>query len=144
MKTSPLLIALALIASPLFAAPTEKTEPVKARAPQAPAPRVSNGTPDDVAKLIASNPKVTILDVRTPREFADGHIEGAKNISSVDPDFDEKIAALDPTQPIVLHCAAGGRSGQVLPKVEALKVPSILHMNGGFRAWKEAGKPVVK
>lgn len=138
MKTSPFLLALVLSTSPLFAASPAPT------APATQAARVANGTPDDAEKLLASNPKVTVLDVRTPAEFASGHIKGAKNISSADPDFAAKVAALDKSQPVILHCAAGGRSAKVLPKVEAQNFPSVLHLDGGFNAWKEAGKPVAK
>ncbi len=139
MKTSPLIAAFALFAAPLLAAPPAPAAPSVEKSA-----RVANGTPDDVEKLLATNPKATVLDVRTPEEFASGHIKGATNISSADPDFEKKITALDQSQPVVVHCAAGGRSGRMLPKVEALKFPSVLHMNGGFKAWEKAGKPVAK
>jgi rhodanese-related sulfurtransferase len=110
---------------------------------QAPAARIQDVSPDKATELIAKQ-KPLILDVRTPEEFADGHLAGAVNISSADPEFSKKIAALDQTRPVLVHCAAGGRSRRVLPALEALKFPSIHHLAAGFNGWLDAGKPVQK
>jgi rhodanese-related sulfurtransferase len=101
-------------------------------------------TPDEVEKLLAKEPKPIVLDVRTPEEFADGHIAGATNVDAHDPDFAKKVAQLDQKRPVIVHCAAGGRSGRMLPTVSAQKFPEVYHMNKGFSAWSAAGKPVEK
>ena len=105
---------------------------------------VKDVTPDEVEKLLAKDPKPIVLDVRTPEEFADGHIAGATNVDAHDPDFAKKVAQLDQKRPVIVHCAAGGRSGRMLPTVSAQKFPEIYHMNKGFSAWSAAGKPVEK
>lgn len=103
-----------------------------------------NIKPDEAEKLIKENPKILVLDVRTPKEFQQGRIPKATNISIIDPDFDAKLAALDKSQPVIVHCAAGGRSRNSLPKLEEHKFTNVYHLYGGFKAWQEAGKPVEK
>ena len=101
-----------------------------------------NVTPDEVEQLMKSDPKPLIVDVRTPQEFANGHIAGAKNIDINDPDFAKKIGALNAKSPVIVHCAAGRRGAKALPTLSQHKFPAIYHMNGGLNAWKAAGKPV--
>ncbi|MEA3209821.1 MAG: hypothetical protein QOE70_2878 [Chthoniobacter sp.] len=134
MKTLLLLLtALTLAARPVCA---DEAKPV------APAGTVKNVTPDEAEKLLKEHPKTVVLDVRTPEEFAAGHIAGAKNIDFRGDDFAKKVAALDPTKPILVHCAGGGRSTQSLPYLKDKKV--VYHLNDGFKAWEKAGKPVEK
>jgi rhodanese-related sulfurtransferase len=96
----------------------------------------------DVAPLITQK-KVTVLDLRTPEEFAAGHIAGAKNIDCSAPDFKAKIGALDKNESYVVHCGGGGRSTRALPAFKDQKFQSILHLDGGLKAWQSAGKPVT-
>lgn len=100
-------------------------------------------TPEEVAKLIAEK-KATVLDIRTPEEFAGGHIAGAVNIDFMGDDFAKKIAALDKSKTYVVHCAGGGRSGRSLPAFEKEGLKSVLHLQQGFKGWQGAGKPVEK
>ena len=85
-----------------------------------------------------------MLDVRTPEEFKEGHIAGAKNVDFLGDDFEEKVGKLDPSKPYIVHCAAGGRSARALEKLTAAKLPKVYHMPAGFKGWQEAGKPVQK
>jgi rhodanese-related sulfurtransferase len=52
----------------------------------------------------------TVIDVRSPAEYAEGHVAGALNIDVESPDFAERIAALDPDAPYLLYCRSGRRS----------------------------------
>ena len=54
-----------------------------------------------------------IIDVRTPGEFASGHLEGALNIDVQSPDFAAQVSQLDPTQEYFIYCRSGNRSGYV-------------------------------
>jgi rhodanese-related sulfurtransferase len=96
------------------------------------------------AEVLASDPSITVLDVRTPEEFAEGHIKGAVNIDFNGDDFEKKIAGLDPAKPYLMHCAAGGRSGQALPVFEKLKFTQLYHLSTGFGGWVADGQPVEK
>jgi rhodanese-related sulfurtransferase len=84
-----------------------------------------------------------VVDVRTPEEFSAGHISGAKNVSLLDSDFDQKIKAFE-GKPILVHCASGARSARAVIKMTNLQFPEIYHMNAGMKGWQAAGKPVVK
>jgi phage shock protein E len=93
---------------------------------------------------MASYQALQVIDVRTPEEFAAGHIEGAKNIDFNGPDFATKLAALDKSKPVVVHCRAGGRSAKSLPAFQKAGFSKILHMKDGFSAWEAAKLPAVK
>jgi len=104
---------------------------------------VHHVNPTEAQKLIAAK-KVVVLDVRTPKEFAAGHIAGATNINFLAADFAKAITGLDTNQAYLVQCAVGGRSTQALPKLEQLQLPSIYHLDGGIKAWEKAGLPLVK
>ena len=140
MKTSLVLLsAAAFLASPLYAEDTSHTVPVAV-----PAGVAKNVSPDEAEKLLKDNPKVVVLDVRTPEEFAKGHIAGAKNVDFKAADFAEKVAALDKGKSYLVHCAAGGRSSKALDLMKNKNFAAMYHLNEGFKAWEKAGKPVEK
>ncbi len=85
-----------------------------------------------------------VLDVRTPSEFAAGHIPGALNIDVNAPDFEKKAAGLDKKQTYLVHCAAGVRSARACGKMSRLDFPNLYNLETGFKAWQKAGKPVEK
>lgn len=96
----------------------------------------------DAAELIRSDSDLVVLDIRTPEEFAAGHIEGAVNIDFKADTFAAKIGELDPEKAYLLHCRSGARSGQSLPLFKDLNFEKIYHLDSGFNGWKAAGKPV--
>ncbi len=104
---------------------------------------VKDVTPDEAEALLKGAAKPLILDVRTADEFAQGRIPGAKNVDFFGDDFEKQVAALKGGGPVIVHCAAGGRSAQSLPKITALKKFGVIyHLKAGFNGWKSAGKPV--
>jgi phage shock protein E len=103
-----------------------------------------NVTVNEAEKLIKADPKVVVLDVRTPEEFKAGHIAGATNIDFNGDNFEKQIAGLDKSKTYVVHCAAGGRSAQACKVIEQVKLPNVYHMNEGLKTWEKAGKPVEK
>ena len=104
---------------------------------------VKDVTPDEAEALMKGAAKPLILDVRTPDEFAEGHIPGAKNVDFFGDDFEKQVAALKGNGAVIVHCAAGGRSAQSLPKVTALnKFGAVYHLKSGFNGWKAVGKAV--
>lgn len=102
---------------------------------------VAHVNPAEAAKLIAER-KAVVLDLRTPREFAVGHLAGAKNIDFLAADFEQKIATLDKSSRYVVHCASGNRSGKALPLLQKHGFEAIYRLDGGFIAWERAGLPV--
>lgn len=102
-----------------------------------------NVTPDEAEALLNGAAKPLVLDVRTPDEFASGHIPGAKNVDFFADDFEKQLVALKESGPVIVHCAAGNRSSQALPKIVALKkFAAIYHLKAGFSGWKSAGKKI--
>jgi rhodanese-related sulfurtransferase len=91
-----------------------------------------------------ATPNVQLVDVRTPQEFANGHLENAKNVNFNDPEFKQKIALLDKTKPIAVYCGVGGRSGRASKVLSELGFKDISDLAGGITAWLAANKKVVK
>ena len=97
---------------------------------------------EEFERLRAS--KTVTLDVRTAEEYSKGHIPGAVNIDWNSRDFAEKVAALDKSQTYLVHCAAGGRSAKACARMTRLNFTNLYNLEGGFKAWEKAGKPVEK
>ena len=88
--------------------------------------------------------KVVVLDVRTPEEFAAGHIAGATNVNLNGKDFQERLEKLDKSQAYLVHCAVGMRSARACKKMNELEFKTLYDLKGGLTAWKKDGKPVTK
>lgn len=95
-------------------------------------------------KLLKDEKGVVILDIRTPKEFAAGRIKGAQNIDFYAEDFAKKLAGLDKGRTYLVHCASGGRSTKSLEQFQKLGFKSVYHLDGGFKGWEKAGKPVER
>jgi rhodanese-related sulfurtransferase len=84
-----------------------------------------------------------LIDVRTPDEYKSGHIDGATNI-----DFNQtykmKMAfeKLDHNQPMLIYCAAGGRSNRTRILMAEMGFTQVYELSSGMGGWKAAGKPV--
>ena len=101
-------------------------------------------SPEEAAATIADPPEdLVILDVRTPEEFAEGHIESAVMVDFYSDTFDDELAALDPNVPYVVYCQSGNRSGQTITKMEQIGFQSVEEIDGGVVAWASAGLPLV-
>lgn len=100
----------------------------------------------DVAKYekIMAQPDVQLVDVRTPEEFSEGHLENAINIDVTADDFDAKVASLDKEKPVMVYCKSGGRSAKASAKLKELGFKTITDLEGGITNWKSENKPIVK
>ena len=88
--------------------------------------------------------KAVLVDVRTPAEFAAGHIAGATNIDVEAADFATKIGALDKGAAYALYCRSGNRSGVAMQAMLSSGFTHVFHLGGGIGAWQSAGQPVVQ
>ena len=86
---------------------------------------------------------VITLDVRTPIEFAEGHIEGARLIDFQSGNFENEIAALDKNATYAVYCRSGNRSGQAVKVMQDAGFINVFNMNGGVIEWANAGLPLV-
>jgi rhodanese-related sulfurtransferase len=87
-------------------------------------------------KRLADTPNALLLDVRTPAEYAAGHLPNAQNIDYNAPDFEARVAALDRSQPVFVYCAVGGRSAKAGRVLERLGFVSVADLKGGYNAFK--------
>jgi rhodanese-related sulfurtransferase len=87
---------------------------------------------------------VITLDVRTPGEFAEGHVEGARLIDFQSGNFENEIAALDKNATYAVYCRSGNRSGQAVKTMQDAGFTNVFNMNGGVIDWGNAGFPLVK
>lgn len=128
--------------------PTEPTSPNLLLIAAAPNPAaatvIKNVKAKEAAKLLDANTNIIVIDVRTPEEFASGHIAGATNINFVAGGFADALQKLDRAKTYLVHCAVGGRSKRSLQSFKSLGFQSIIHLDGGIDAWEASGKPVVK
>ena len=98
---------------------------------------------DEFEKVIADT-AVIRLDVRTPEEYAEGHIEGAQNIDVLNNTFEEKACATLPKdKTIALYCRSGKRSKKAA-NILAAKDYQVVELNTGYLGWTSAGKNVTK
>ena len=93
-------------------------------------------------QIIEIAPDVVILDVRTPIEYKRGHLENAVNINYYSFSFKKQIKELDRDKTYLLHCHSGVRSGRSIPIMLAAGFKNIIHMDGGYKAWKDQGLPI--
>jgi len=93
---------------------------------------------------LRADKKNVVLDVRTQKEFAAGHIPEAVNIDVNAPDFPEKVAKLEKNKTYLVHCAAGVRSAKACDKMSHLAFPKLYNLEGGFKAWETAGNKPEK
>ncbi|NQW32258.1 MAG: rhodanese-like domain-containing protein [Actinomycetales bacterium] len=111
---------------------------------------VAVGTPANLERVDANTftsvvaiPGITIIDVRTPGEFAQGHIDGAVNYNVEAPDFADQIMGLDPDGVYAVYCQSGNRSQVAVDQMASIGVNSIFELESGLTGWESAGFPVV-
>ena len=94
--------------------------------------------------MLTSEPDIQIVDVRTAEEYAENHIEGARNIDVKSLDFLNKAQQqLDTSKRVALYCRSGKRSAMAAGQLAA-KGYQVTNLLGGILAWRDAGKPVVR
>ena len=86
---------------------------------------------------------VVTLDVRTPGEFNEGHIEGALLVDFQSGNFENEIASLDKSKTYAVYCRSGNRSGQAVKVMSEAGFTNIYNLNGGVIDWANAGKTLV-
>ena len=98
---------------------------------------------DEFEKKLKTEPAAQVVDVRTPEEYAGGHLKNAVNINIRDNSFDEHVAKLDKNKPVMVYCKAGSRSASAAEKLQAMGFKVIYNLDGGIMQWENAGKPLA-
>ncbi|MBD0830583.1 rhodanese-like domain-containing protein [Aestuariibaculum sediminum] len=97
------------------------------------------------AKHLLQKPKkIQLLDVRTPEEYAEGHLEGALNINYFSETFKDEAFKLDKNKKVLVYCKSGKRSSKSAIILKALGFSKIYSIEGGITAWKDARFECVK
>lgn len=85
-----------------------------------------------------------LIDVREDREWADGHAAGAIHLSKgvIERDIESEIP--DKSTTMVLYCGGGYRSALTAAELQKMGYSNVISLDGGWRAWNQAGLPVEK
>lgn len=82
-----------------------------------------------------------VLDVRSPEEFASGHVPGARNVAY--DQVEARLAELGPPREVVVYCERGPRAAKAAATLGAAGF-TVRHLTGDMSGWREAGLPVVR
>ncbi len=109
-----------------------------------PTPRLASMlAPHDVRQAMMSRPQLAVLDVRTPEEFAAGHIAGATNLDYKSEDFAAQVAALPKDKDYVVYCRTGHRSSLAQEAMRTMGFRHVANMARGITAWRDGGMAVA-
>lgn len=94
-------------------------------------------------QVAIDNGNAVLVDVRTPQEYASGHIPGSINLDWTAPDYEQRFAGLDRERPVLVYCAIGGRSDQARAYLQE-KGYQVIELEDGIASWKKAGLPLER
>lgn len=92
--------------------------------------------PEDL-QLLLKNGDVQLVDVRTPKEFKEGHIPTAQNINVKSPTFNDEIKKLHKNNPVIVYCRSGVRSAKCAKKLFEAGFTEVYDLQGGITSWKQ-------
>lgn len=104
--------------------------------------QADSGASEDLEAVPVSD--VTIIDVRSPEEFAEGHVAGALNLDFNSGEFAEAITGLDPDATYALYCRSGNRSGQAAALLAGAGFTSVADLGPLKQASDSLGLPITK
>ncbi len=93
---------------------------------------------------VVGEPETVIIDVRTPVEYAEGHVPGALNIDIASPTFNDEIAALPTDQTYVVYCRSGNRSAQAATIMADAGFSDVYNVDAGLATLASAGVPLTQ
>lgn len=111
-------------------------------------PTVTNLKAEEAVQLVGKEKTLIIVDVRTPEEFQEGHLTRARNVDFNGIDFSGSLAhnlrAFERGSPVLVYCRSGRRSTASLKVFKNLGIRQIYHLDGGIKAWSEAGGDILR
>ena len=96
------------------------------------------------AELNKVNKDILLIDVRTPGEYASGHLENSINIDYKADNFKDLVGELDPNQEVYVYCKVGGRSARSAKVIKEMGFKNVYDLKGGIIAWEKEGLKTVK
>ena len=118
---------------------------VAAPAAQPPASGVPELDPDAlIGRQATGDPSLVILDVRSPEEYATGHVPGALNVPH--DVLEARLESLPELRDrdVVVYCRSGRRSALALEVLKRHGLSRLLHLSGDMDAWTQAARPVER
>ena len=129
---------LGLVAAALFACAAVAGEP--SGGPAAPAATM---TQEQLVEHQAKHPEhLFVLDVRTPEEYAEGHVPGAVNVPH--DQLASRLAEVPKDKDVVVYCRSGRRAALATDVLAANGYKRVSHLEGDIQAWLARGRPVEK
>ena len=98
---------------------------------------------DEFRKKMVSE-KYVLVDVRTEKEFDDGHIEDALNIDYFSDTFSDEISNIGLENPVLVYCRSGNRSGKSMKIMSDLGFKEVYNLIGGIKGWKAKNNRLIK
>lgn len=95
-------------------------------------------------ELAASGAAFVLVDVREESEFAAGHAAGAIHLGKGIIERDVERIVPERSTKLVLYCGGGYRSALAADNLQKMGYNGVISLDGGWRAWNEAGLPVEK
>jgi rhodanese-related sulfurtransferase len=103
--------------------------------------RIRQTDVNEVNEKLNRGDRFVLIDVREESEYARGHLPGAVHLSKGLIERDIEAWIPDHNTPIVLYCGGGYRSALSADNIQKMGYKDVLSMDGGWRAWTEAGLP---
>jgi rhodanese-related sulfurtransferase len=98
--------------------------------------------PSELCAVLAAGHSVELLDVRTPPEFTNAHVPGARLIPLHDLNVEVYLKDHEPGQPLYVLCQAGSRAKKAIEQFEEAGCFDCVLVEGGTQGWIDAGLPV--
>jgi len=106
--------------------------------------RIRECTVAEVKARLDRGERFELVDVREDNEFVKDHAKGARHIGRGILERDIESAIPDKQTPLILYCGGGYRSALAADSLRQMGYTNVLSMDGGIRAWREAGYPLEK
>lgn len=103
---------------------------------------VTDVNPKAAAQVLQES-GTTVIDVRTPAEYAAGHLPGAVNIDVESATFEDQVKQLPKDGQYLVYCHSGNRSGVATDEMATLGFTDVYDLQGGIEAWQADGGQVV-
>lgn len=101
-----------------------------------------NLKPREAFSMVSQRGDLYLLDVRTPGEYRQAHLDGA-HLIPID-EFAKRLAEVPKNRPILVYCAVGSRSAQAANFLARQGYQEIYNLDGGIYSWAQNGYPFVQ
>ena len=95
---------------------------------------------NDFQNKLYKTKKAQLIDVRTPEEYSQGHLENAENVDYKNAGFNEQVEKLNKNKPVFVYCLSGGRSSAAAKVLHEKGFTEVYEMKGGYMKWTSSGK----